>query len=153
MNRRYSCLESVAVWIRNPSNRAFIICDLIIGLVLTIFTLILALFCVVGLNHFIKEAYSQGIEILWSEGFINIFVVMLLIGYIATIYSLAKDHIRPWYHWWTHCNNCFAAIVLPSLTWCVIRLWDEYPIFCFLSKARRLKIDWFVEDPHYLKDS
>ncbi|XP_046669508.1 E3 ubiquitin-protein ligase MARCHF3-like isoform X2 [Homalodisca vitripennis] len=105
MNRRYSCLESVAVWIRNPSNRAFIICDLIIGLVLTMFTLILALFCVVGLNHFIKEAYSQGIEILWSEGFINIFVVMLLIGYIATIYSLAKDHIRPWYHWWTHCNN------------------------------------------------
>uniref|UniRef100_A0A1B6EKF1 RING-CH-type domain-containing protein n=1 Tax=Cuerna arida TaxID=1464854 RepID=A0A1B6EKF1_9HEMI len=105
MNRRYSCLESVAVWIRNPSNRAFIVCDLIIGLVLTMLTLILALFCIVGLNHFIKEAYSQGIEILWSEGFINIFVVMLLIGYVATIYSLAKDHIRPWYYWWTHCNN------------------------------------------------
>lgn len=103
VQRRYSCLQSVRIWTRHPANRTFILCDLAIGLALTLLTLSLVVICLVGLSKFSQEEDYDGS--LWRQGIVDIVLLVLLAGYFATMYSMARDHIRPWYTWWTHCKN------------------------------------------------
>ncbi|XP_054270989.1 E3 ubiquitin-protein ligase MARCHF2-like isoform X2 [Macrosteles quadrilineatus] len=105
MSRRYSCWQSVRVWLRQPTNLAFILCDLAIGLILTSLALALAFVCILGLNHFKEEGYNHGISGIWSEGIMNFFLLILISGYLATMYSMARDHVGPWYRWWKRCCN------------------------------------------------
>lgn len=129
--RRYSCLQSVRIWTRHPANRTFILCDLAIGLALTLLTLSLVVICLVGLNKFSQEENYDGN--IWRQGIVDVVLLVLLAGYFATMYSMARDHIRPWYTWWTHCKK--VKLVLDKSSTQVIRSTNNDNILCPTGNA------------------
>ena len=75
------------------------------SLVLTLLTSGLCGICLMGIKYFIVEGLRVGFTDVWTKGVITIFVTIVIFGYFTTMYLMAKDHILPWYRWWTTCVN------------------------------------------------
>ena len=97
---RYSCLQSMCLWIQHPRNRSHFQSDVVIAALLTTVTIGLMVVCVLGMQYFVIEARKMGVSQGWTKGFVSGFLIMILLGYVITLYLIAKDQFVPWYHWW-----------------------------------------------------
>uniref|UniRef100_A0A0A9W913 E3 ubiquitin-protein ligase MARCH3 n=1 Tax=Lygus hesperus TaxID=30085 RepID=A0A0A9W913_LYGHE len=99
--RRYGIAQSLRIWVRHPRHRIHLRSDLIIGFILTLITVALCCICAFGVRYFISEGVKLGIPAVYSEGVILIFMAIIVLGYSVTIYLMCKDHVVPWYRWWS----------------------------------------------------
>lgn len=90
----------MCLWIKHPRNRSHLQSDIVIAALLTIVTVGLVIVCVLGMHHFVMEARKMGVSQSWTKGFVSGFLIMILLGYVITLYLIAKDQFIPWYHWW-----------------------------------------------------
>ncbi|XP_014245382.1 E3 ubiquitin-protein ligase MARCH2-like isoform X1 [Cimex lectularius] len=101
--RRYSVLQSVRIWVRHPRHRILLRSDLIVATILTSVTIALCCICAFGMRYFVIEGLKLGVPSVYTQGVILMFLIVMILGYIVTIYLMAKDHVIPWYRWWTRC--------------------------------------------------
>ncbi|XP_065167197.1 E3 ubiquitin-protein ligase MARCHF3-like [Atheta coriaria] len=98
--KRYGLCQGLKMWMRHPRNRAHIQSDLLIALLLTAITVGLVIVCLLGLQYFVIEAQRIGVTKLWTEIILSVFICVVLLGYVVTIYLLVRDQVVPWYTWW-----------------------------------------------------
>ncbi|BES95256.1 RINGv [Nesidiocoris tenuis] len=108
--RRYGIAQSVRIWVRHPRHRIHLRSDLIIAMILTIITATLCCICAFGVRYFISEAVRLGIPAVYTEGIIFVFLAVIVLGYSVTMYLMCKDHVVPWYRWWT--QNSMVKILI-----------------------------------------
>ncbi|CAH1403685.1 unnamed protein product [Nezara viridula] len=111
--RRYGICQSIRVWIRHPRHGMLLRSDLIVATILTMVTLGLATVCLLGMRYFVTEGLKLGVPALYSQGVILMFLTVIVLGYLATLYLMAKDHVLPWYRWWSRCM-IISIIVTPT---------------------------------------
>lgn len=97
---RYTLCESCRLWLRRPGNKAHIQSDMLVISLLTFVTMGLVSVCFVGMEYFLIEARRMGIGRTWTKGCILIFVIVVVLGYVSTVYLVIRDHFIPWYNWW-----------------------------------------------------
>ncbi|XP_076621604.1 E3 ubiquitin-protein ligase MARCHF3-like [Colletes latitarsis] len=102
---RYRLPESLRIWISHPRNRRNIQSDLLIFTLLSVVTVGLVTVCLLGMQYFVIEGKKIGISKLWTRGAIWFFLTIVVLGYITTVYLLAKDQVSPWYRWWKSTVN------------------------------------------------
>lgn len=98
--QRYGLFEGLRLWIRHPRNRNHVQSDLLISILLTIVTFGLIAVCLLGMQYFVIEGKKLGISKSWTKGAISMFLSVIVIGYVTTLYLLVKDQVIPWYNWW-----------------------------------------------------
>lgn len=98
--QRYGLWEGLRMWIQHPRNRTHVQSDFLISVLLTIVTGGLITVCLLGMQYFVLEGKKVGISKPWTTGAVSLFLGVMVIGYIATIYLLVKDQFVPWYNWW-----------------------------------------------------
>ncbi|XP_022919204.1 E3 ubiquitin-protein ligase MARCHF3-like [Onthophagus taurus] len=98
--QRYGLCESLRIWIRHPRNRNHVQSDCVIAALLTTVTIGLIAVCIMGMQYFVLEAKKLGINQIWTKGFVSVFLCIILLGYVITLYLMIKDQFLPWYHWW-----------------------------------------------------
>lgn len=103
--QRYSLCQSIRLWICHPRNRRHIRSDFIIGVLLTLVTSGLLFICIYGMEYFAIQAEKVGIEKAWIKFSLISFLIIILLGYLVSIYLLLRDHFVPWYTWWTRTVN------------------------------------------------
>ncbi|CAH1403683.1 unnamed protein product [Nezara viridula] len=54
-----------------------------------------------------------GVPVFFWPGVILMFLTVIVLGYLATLYLMAKDHVLPWYRWWSRCM-IISIIVTPT---------------------------------------
>nr|XP_012137475.1 PREDICTED: uncharacterized protein LOC105662077 [Megachile rotundata] len=97
--------ESLRIWITHPRNRRNIQSDLLIFTLLSVVTMGLVTVCLLGMQYFVIEGKKIGISKLWTKRAIWSFLVIVVMGYITTVYFLGKDQVSPWYRWWKSTVN------------------------------------------------
>ncbi|XP_076680428.1 uncharacterized protein LOC143375326 [Andrena cerasifolii] len=97
--------ESLRIWISHPWNRRNIQSDLLIFTLLSVVTVGLVTVCLLGMQYFVIEGKKIGISRLWTRGAIWFFLTIVVLGYLTTVYLLAKDQVSPWYRWWKSTVN------------------------------------------------
>ncbi|XP_076390584.1 E3 ubiquitin-protein ligase MARCHF2 [Megachile rotundata] len=102
---RYGLPESLRIWITHPRNRRNIQSDLLIFTLLSVVTMGLVTVCLLGMQYFVIEGKKIGISKLWTKRAIWSFLVIVVMGYITTVYFLGKDQVSPWYRWWKSTVN------------------------------------------------
>ncbi|CAL7946792.1 unnamed protein product [Xylocopa violacea] len=102
---RYRWPESLRIWISHPRNRRNVQSDLLIFTLLSVVTVGLVTVCLLGMQYFVIEGNKIGISKLWTRGAVWFFLVIVLLGYITTVYLLGKDQLSPWYRWWKSTVN------------------------------------------------
>ncbi|XP_034180415.1 E3 ubiquitin-protein ligase MARCHF8 isoform X2 [Osmia lignaria lignaria] len=102
---RYRLPESLRIWITHPRNRRNIQSDLLIFTLLSVVTMGLVTVCLLGMQYFVIEGKKLGISKLWTRRAIWFFLVIVVLGYITTVYFLGKDQVSPWYRWWKSTVN------------------------------------------------
>ncbi|XP_050301788.1 E3 ubiquitin-protein ligase MARCHF3-like [Anthonomus grandis grandis] len=108
--QRYGLCEGLRIWICHPRNRTHIRSDLVIGVLLSLVTSGLLFICIYGMDYFTYQAEKVGIDKAWIRFTLITFLVIILLGYVTSIYLLLRDHFVPWYHWWTHAMNITLQI-------------------------------------------
>ncbi|XP_019762306.1 E3 ubiquitin-protein ligase MARCHF3 [Dendroctonus ponderosae] len=103
--QRYSLCQSIRLWICHPRNRRHIRSDFIIGVLLTLVTSGLLFICIYGMEYFAIQAEKVGVEKSWIKFSLISFLIIILLGYLVSIYLLLRDHYVPWYTWWTRTVN------------------------------------------------
>lgn len=112
--QRYGLCESVRLWICHPRNRRHIRSDFIIAILLTLVTSGLLFICIYGMEYFSVQAEKVGIEKGWIKMTLISFLAIITMGYLVSIYLLLRDHLIPWYNWWTRTVN--IRLQLPCRT-------------------------------------
>lgn len=42
---------------------------------------------------------------LWGYVLVAVFITVVVLGYILSMYTIIKDNLRPWYRWWLNCHD------------------------------------------------
>ncbi|KAL1132392.1 hypothetical protein AAG570_010347 [Ranatra chinensis] len=113
-SRRYGLFQSIRVWMRHPRHRSLLASDIVVGGILTLVTLGLCIVCAMGLKYFVLEGLKVGIPGFWTEGAITFFLSVIVLGYLATLYLMLRDHVIPWYRWWNRCM-VIKLILVPEV--------------------------------------
>ncbi|XP_014608865.1 PREDICTED: E3 ubiquitin-protein ligase MARCH3-like [Polistes canadensis] len=87
---RYNWPESLRIWITHPRNRRNVQSDLLIFTLLTVVMIGLIIVCLWGMHYFIIEGKKIGISKLWTRAVIWLFLGIVILGYIMTVYLLGK---------------------------------------------------------------
>ncbi|KAJ8946194.1 hypothetical protein NQ314_008946 [Rhamnusium bicolor] len=109
--KRYKLCEGIMLWIRHPRNRMHVRSDFLIAVVLTLVTMGLMASCMMGMDYFISEATKIGLRRKWMRIAIYLFLLVVALGYIVTIYLIIKDQFIPWFRWWR--NTVDIRLLLP----------------------------------------
>ncbi|KAI4487570.1 hypothetical protein M0804_005719 [Polistes exclamans] len=109
--------ESLRIWITHPRNRRNVQSDLLIFTLLTVVMIGLIIVCLWG--------KKIGISKLWTRAVIWLFLGIVILGYIMTVYLLGKDQLLPWYRWWKSTVNV-QLIVDPELFRPTTESFQEY---------------------------
>lgn len=91
------------IWVRHPAHRMLMKSDLIVACILTTVTMGLCSVSIFGLKYFVEEGQKIGVPSVYTKGVLIMFLAIIIIGYLTSLYLMAKDHIIPWYRWWTRC--------------------------------------------------
>lgn len=102
---RYRLWESIGLWVRHPRNRSRIRLNLLIMVILTLATIGLLAICLIGMEHFMLEGKRIGVRKNWTRVGMAIFLGLVIMGYMTTVYLLIKDQLVPWYNWWKRTVN------------------------------------------------
>ncbi|XP_024942149.1 E3 ubiquitin-protein ligase MARCH2 [Cephus cinctus] len=111
---RYRWSEALRVWIRHPRNRRHMQSDLLIFTLLTIVIMGLIAVCLLGMRYFVIEGEKIGISKLWTKGAISFVLMIVVLGYVTTVYLLIKDQMSPWYRWWKNTVNVRLVMATES---------------------------------------
>lgn len=112
---RYTFWQSVRMWVKHPRNRSHVQSDMLISVLLTIVTAGLITVCLLGMQYFVLEGSKLGISQSWTRSAISMFLTVIVMGYLITLYLVIKDQVVPWYNWWK--NTVDVRLLLsPSLT-------------------------------------
>ncbi|KAI4497877.1 hypothetical protein M0802_006993 [Mischocyttarus mexicanus] len=117
--------ESLRIWITHPHNRRNVQSDLLIFTLLTVVMIGLIIVCLWGMHYFIIEGKKIGISKSWTRAVIWLFLGIVILGYIMTVYLLGKDQLLPWYRWWKSTVNV-QLIVDPELFRPTTESFQEY---------------------------
>jgi hypothetical protein len=98
--QRYTICESLRVWLLHPRNKIHMQADVLIAILLTLVTIGLATVCFIGMEHFIIEGSQAGISRKWIKAAIYMFLTVVVVGYISSLYLLFRNQFIPWYNWW-----------------------------------------------------
>ncbi|XP_066250344.1 E3 ubiquitin-protein ligase MARCHF3-like [Euwallacea similis] len=109
--QRYTFCESLTLWICHPRNRRHIRSDLIVVALLTLVTSGLLFICTYGMDYFGYQAEQESIDKAWIKLTLVSFLVVIILGYLIAVYLLLRDHLVPWYHWWTRTMNIRLQIL------------------------------------------
>ncbi|KAK9504648.1 hypothetical protein O3M35_010935 [Rhynocoris fuscipes] len=101
--KRYGICQAIRIWLRHPAHRMLMKSDLIVACILTTVTMGLCSVSIFGLKYFVEEGQKIGVPSVYTKGVLIMFLAVILIGYITTLYLMAKDHVIPWYRWWSRC--------------------------------------------------
>lgn len=111
-SKRYKLCEGIKLWIRHPRNRSHVQSDLLIAVLLSLVTFGLITSCVLGMEYFVTEASKLGIQKKWVKSGITMFLIIVALGYLATMYLIGKDQLAPWFRWWNMTVD--IHLLLPS---------------------------------------
>ncbi|RZC40716.1 RINGv domain containing protein [Asbolus verrucosus] len=98
--QRYTVCESIRVWLLHPRNKIHMQADVLIAILLTLVTIGLTTVCFIGMDHFIIEGNQAGISSHWIKAAVYIFLAIVIVGYILSLYLLFRNQFVPWYTWW-----------------------------------------------------
>lgn len=98
--KRYKLCEGIRLWIRHPRNRSHVRSDLLIAVLLSLVTFGLIASCVLGMEYFVTEASKLGVQRKWIKSGICTFLIIVVLGYMATMYLIGRDQFAPWFRWW-----------------------------------------------------
>ncbi|KAJ8945748.1 hypothetical protein NQ318_012070 [Aromia moschata] len=110
--KRYRLCEGLKLWMRHPRNRRHVRSDLLIAVILTLVTTALIASCLMGMEYFVVEANKLGLQRKWMKTAIYMFLFVVALGYVVTIYLIIKDQFVPWFRWWK--NTVDIRLLLPS---------------------------------------
>lgn len=110
--KRYKLCEGLKLWIRHPRNRNHVRSDFLIALLLSLVTFGLVASCVLGMEYFVTEAGKWGFQRNWVKCGLCLFLVVVALGYVATMFLIGRDQIAPWFRWWNMTVN--IHLLLPS---------------------------------------
>lgn len=99
--KRYKLCEGLKLWIRHPRNRNHIRSDFLIAILLSLVTFGLIASCILGMEYFVEEASKWGLQQKWIKCGLCMFLIIVVVGYIATMYLIGRDQIAPWFRWWS----------------------------------------------------
>lgn len=74
--------------------------DFLVILLLTTVTIGLVIVSALGIEHFVIEGKKLGVSAIFIRFAIGVFLGIVLLGYVVTLYILVKDQVIPWYNWW-----------------------------------------------------
>ncbi|KAJ8974315.1 hypothetical protein NQ317_010911 [Molorchus minor] len=114
--KRYKLCEGIKLWIRHPRNRRHFRSDMLIGVLLTLVTSSLVASCIMGMEYFIVEASKIGFQKRWMRTTIFLFLFVVGLGYVVTVYLIIKDQMVPWFRWWR--STVDIHLLLPSSVTC-----------------------------------
>lgn len=92
--------QAIRLWFRHPTNRIHVRSDLLVTLLLTTVTVGLVIVCSLGIEHFVIEGKRLGMSAVFIRLAIGVFLGVVLLGYVVTLYLLVRDQLMPWYNWW-----------------------------------------------------
>lgn len=110
--KRYKLCEGIKLWIRHPRNRSHVQSDLLIAILLSLVTFGLIVSFVLGMEYFVTEASKLGIHRKWVKSGIWMFLFIVILGYITTMYLIGRDQLAPWFRWWNMTVD--IHLLLPS---------------------------------------
>lgn len=90
---RYTCLESIRLWVTSPTIRTHMQADCLICGLLTIVTGGLLAVCLFGMRYFLIEGSKLGVSDAWTRGSVGVFLAIVVAGYVVTIYLLVRDQV------------------------------------------------------------
>ncbi|CAH1981945.1 unnamed protein product [Acanthoscelides obtectus] len=99
--KRYKLCEGIRLWIKHPRNMRQFKSDLVIASLLTLVTSGLIASSLFGMEYFVIEGSKVGLQRKWIRLTICLFLLIVMVGYLITIYLIARDQLLPWYRWWT----------------------------------------------------
>ncbi|XP_011506022.1 PREDICTED: E3 ubiquitin-protein ligase MARCH3-like [Ceratosolen solmsi marchali] len=111
---RYRWFEALRIWINHPRNRRNIRADILIFTFLTVFTAGLSSVCLLGSHYLFPKKARVGFSEAWTKGAITLFMIIVILGYLTSIYLLIRNQATPWYRWWRGAVN--IRLLLDSST-------------------------------------
>lgn len=98
-------MQAIRLWYRQPRNRNRMKSDLLITLLLTTVTIGLVAVSALGVEHFVVEGKKLGVSAILIRLGIALFLGVVLLGYVVTVYLVVKDQVVPWYNWWKNTTD------------------------------------------------
>ncbi|XP_014245384.1 E3 ubiquitin-protein ligase MARCH3-like isoform X2 [Cimex lectularius] len=107
--RRYSVLQSVRIWASQSANRMLLRADVVAVIVLTSLTAALCSFSIFSMDFFVNEGRKLGLSPIYTRALSVSFQIVVVFGYLLSVYIVLRDHVVSWYAWW---NSTMRIVIL-----------------------------------------
>lgn len=97
---KYTMMQSLAIWIKHPTNRGFFIYDSAVFLILNMLTLVVISLFVRNLNAIVSMNITDTGITVWFIASGMAAILFWIIVYCLAVSLYVNAQVRPWYQWW-----------------------------------------------------